>query len=742
MELLAGRQPFSNDHDGWTALRANLGATTITISEFPATAAIQSIRVDLTPDEWPSHPTPLTDELGRVFVDDNSSDYKSLRNYVDVIRIGGDETVVSQLRTLIGADHALATRCHTSLEAIAQKAERVLIPLIIDLDRLSESDFESAAELVQDARRALASVDAELQIIARHQGDLQELLRLSELRKEQETLGPSAKAALDESTERVVSLTARKTGLEETLRSLISKHASLEQLYDAIDKLWRLRDGRLNRAARTHSIAQRALQQAELNTDTLSVAIRTALKDRRSLIVERSALASLPELVEMIETTRAPLAEVEGSSLDTEVVAIIDRTQRMSAAVLRLGLDARSKELELDTAYDSLANIDRQLREVNSRLEQLKEIRKLVRDAERKSMLLAEVENRLGSLARELRDETGDEYSQVADQLRDVESELTDAIKREAECKLHFAQLNRSGGAEALRTKISELESLLEISCDQATEVLRESVNRHEQLSAQRQQRREELVARERSYQALEEQLARAIQLVARSADYQWLRDSIAANQFPTTRTERLDAIRQLTQLANSAKRVQSELEQSLKHAAMVQETLYGIAQAISTHRTPSQNPHADSLIRYYENHMAEYLSNQDIREALFDGGMFRRFDLMNGLVSWRTKAGEPRRRPIEAFSSGERAFAYMLAAILSHRESTAQNRVFFLDEFGAFVEENRRSRLWHFLDERLLKPGVAAQVVVILPSQSSGPSDLEPERFEQEGYFAVKAPL
>ena len=742
LELVAGKQPFSSDVGGWTALKENLGPSTILITEFPATADIQSIRVDLTPDQWPDHPAPLNAELGSVFIDDVSSDYQTLRDYFDVSRIGGDETVLSQIRALIGADHSLATRCRIWLESAARDAESVLTPLIIDLERLSHAEFESAGEAVRLAREHVNASNSQLQAMSERQQDLEELIQLSDLRNEQEMLGPGVRAALEESTSRVRELTTAKDELTDELRALVPEHAASQQLQRELERLQTLRDGRRARAARTNSTAQQAVQALGLDVGTIASALHRAHDERSALRQERSELAALPEVLELVGTTRAPLDEVEGSSLDAEVVAVVEGTQRITASALRSGLDERIEELKRDVAYDALAEFDQRIHESSTRIRHLRRAMDSVQDAERKATLLSEVEEQIDVITQQLRESTGNEYSRVSRRLREVESNLTDAIRLEAEYKVHLELLNRKGGEEKLRSKITELEQELGIPAHDAAHALHDATSSRQELNAAHQQLRFDLSKKETVHQALEEQLVRALQLVSRGADYQWLRDSIPDGYLPTIGTERRDAIRRLTKLAEAARSVQSKVDDSLNRVATVEGALDGITRSIAMHQEPPRNRYRESLIRWYEGQMAEYLSNRDICEAIFDGGDFQRFDLVNGFVSWYTRAGELRRRPIEAFSSGERAFAYILAAILSHRESTARYRVFVLDEFGAFVEQSRRSRLWHFLDERLLDAGIATQVIVILPSQSSSPGDAQNERFEAEGYFATEARL
>ncbi len=740
LELVAGRQPFRSDGDAWAALKENLGPTTVVISEFPSTAEIESIRIELTPDEWPADPVPLTADLGPVFIDGKQRDHHALREYFDLVRIGGDETVVSQLSNLIGDDYALAARSRRSLEDLARDAGSVLNPLIIDIDRLSEPEFVAADEAVRITTEELASVDTKVEKASERQLDLEELIRLSDLRQQQVRLGPEIRASLDAAKSRVRELTEAKEALMEQLRALVPRRAALQQLQRDLEELQRRRDGRRNRAARSHSTAQQAMQEAGVAIDTVDSVYQQALDKRTELRGDRAALASLPDVLKLINDARSPLADVEGSSLDDEVLAVIDSSARMTTSDLRAGLDARSDELKRDVSYDQLAKIDEDIARSTSHIKQLSNVRSLILDADRKATLLLEVEREIEAKDDQIRDSSGDEYSEVSERLHVVESQIAEEIKREAEFRVHLDLLNRSGGASALDSKVADLEQRLDIAASGAKDALGVTVALRQDLAAEQQRLRYELSSKKTLHRDLEDQLVRALQLIARGADYQWLRESVPAGTIPPVKADRRDALRRLVRLADAARRVQSDVDASLNQVAAVEAALDAIKHSIATHADPSRNRYAESLIEWYQGQMADYLSNEDIREAIFDGGEFQQFDLVNGFVSWRTKTGEQRRRPIEAFSSGERAFAYMLAAILSHGRSTAQYRVFVLDEFGAFVEQSRRSRLWHFLDQRLLKEGLAAQVVVILPSQASLPGAFDGELFEAEDYIARDA--
>jgi len=121
-----------------------------------------------------------------------------------------------------------------------------------------------------------------------------------------------------------------------------------------------------------------------------------------------------------------------------------------------------------------------------------------------------------------------------------------------------------------------------------------------------------------------------------------------------------------------------------------------------------------EALRHRYELEFSQHLSAPEVASALFDSGQFQRLNLAEVTVSWLDGETQLHTRPLEAFSSGERAFAYTLARLQRARTTTA-HRVVALDEFGAFVDRDRFAQLVQFIGKRVLNQ-TADQVIVVLP--------------------------
>ena len=124
-----------------------------------------------------------------------------------------------------------------------------------------------------------------------------------------------------------------------------------------------------------------------------------------------------------------------------------------------------------------------------------------------------------------------------------------------------------------------------------------------------------------------------------------------------------------------------------------------------------------EELKTWLGQHFSDWFSNERVRRELLpqaEGEIV--VDLEKREVLWFE--GEIlRSRPLEAFSSGEQAFAYTRArlGLLDDEDNPPQNRLVVLDEFGAFIARDRLQQVFDVLEDRIPQHPTD-QVVVILP--------------------------
>ena len=92
----------------------------------------------------------------------------------------------------------------------------------------------------------------------------------------------------------------------------------------------------------------------------------------------------------------------------------------------------------------------------------------------------------------------------------------------------------------------------------------------------------------------------------------------------------------------------------------------------------------------------SDWFNNERVRQELLPQAESEIVvDLDAREVLWEEN-GILRSRPLEAFSSGEQAFAYTRArlGLLDDEDNPPQNRLVVLDEFGAFIAHDRLQQL------------------------------------------------
>ena len=174
-----------------------------------------------------------------------------------------------------------------------------------------------------------------------------------------------------------------------------------------------------------------------------------------------------------------------------------------------------------------------------------------------------------------------------------------------------------------------------------------------------------------------------------------------------------------LVVIEEARKRIEAVLERLGSHRtqlAAVDRALQAVARGLR-----GQNPEAVVYVEQLQSWLAlrfsAWFNNSRVRRELLpqsDGDI--QVDLVRRQVTWQEALGT-RSRPLEAFSSGEQAFAYTRArlAVLDETASQPINRLIVLDEFGAFIAHDRLQVLLAYLKD-WAKEHVNDQVLIVLP--------------------------
>lgn len=711
LQLITGEQPYLLQRASWDSLRELLGNTRIRIEGLNEGATIE---VQLVPSDWPDDPALGLGPSDRATINGNNLLMPEIRHHLRVFRIGGDESIVSRFRSRVEADRNVFERetpwLAGRLDDLAALSDRVRQ----DLAGLSMDHWRSLAERVaaentstQATSESLNTVQAGIELL--HEAESLEVA-LNQLRTE----APGLTARLQEVGLEIDAVRAQRERLDQERLRLAPAAQRLEELLGRQRALATIRQRNAAAAQSALAAANDACRSLGAAADRASLDElgRLASEERAAIMRDRSALELLPEVTAVIQEIQRPLAPLAGSSLDPEIVAVIGRT-RISAEALRGGLTAREEELASHEQFAALAEMERRLAELDDRRRAVRRAKTLLTRSQQAAEQAEKTERRWNTLVGELEQAQPANLAELASQIATLDERHIELVREQAELVYRERALSEAGSEASLESRLLAVRSRLEHEYQGLT--LADVEEERARLQVEFSMRQDALAGLIGEQRALQEQLGQVILLFTSNDSYAWLRQTIG-DRLPSPGTDVEAALALFTELAGAVSRLEGAADALRTEAASVRDALSLIGDALTTGSAPaSVSRHIPSLTRHYEQTLGDLLRDPLIQQALFPDGQFASLDLLRSEIAWRDESGL-QRKPIEAFSSGERAFAFVLASILQHAGDETPNRVMVLDEFGAFVDAEGRERLKQFLEERVLAADIADQVVVMLP--------------------------
>jgi hypothetical protein len=731
LEIATGGQPYAHRLAAWRSLKDRLTAATIRVSGLRNDG---SLEIQLDPKAWPTASVLPDDSFGSAWLNGESIAFSSVGRWLKVTRIGGDETMIVQIRQRLQA-HA---------GAFARQDER-LQQSLEPLEALADRLHEMTAGLSPDERAIIA---ARLSVTSEARSRAER--NLAELAKRARAIDGliALEAALTQITEKGPALDAQLTTIERSLHDSEQRRKDLERQRDqlrplaervadlnsTIARLKRRRAIQRGRLARERAKLGELLATLEMDASAVRDALESGLSERASLGRDRAAIALLPESVHLLDTLDSSLASIAGSPLDDEVIAVVE-SGRLSARQLRTGVESRREELRKLDDYAVVEQIDVRLHQLDQRIGLLERAASVIPSIQRNEDSAEATERDLEAAYQEAEADTDASYRAVMGQLRELADELVRLVEARATLRQSRAMLDRFGSAETLQEQISDARTNIG-STEPASQLLvsqRSSLERaRKEFSDAEEQQREAVTASEQ-FDARAESAWRSL----RGDAYRWLH-TIDELRLPD-RFSVETVTPQLARITSLVERFRNLVDVLPRRTGRLQEALAGLDREIGKGPIES-DPDREALLAYYEGELAQLLRSPEIAETVLEGGEFQEIDLAAAEIAWTDKKGSPIRRPIEAFSSGEAAFTYILASILQRSDVAAENRVLILDEFGAFIQGDRIRVLLEFLRREVLEKHRADQVVVVLPlrqlDDGEAPDEAElRKQVEQRGY-------
>lgn len=715
LEICSGRQPYTTQPHAWASLCRYLGPVEITIDGLRSRSENGSHTLRFAFDWRGREDAEVPREINRELFEDVSLDGDPLtgmhdvRELLSVVRIAGDQSLTDTIAGIVAYDVELLKSAAALVGGRSEIADRHAAELLAPFP---EAPARRALEVTEE-RRTLESARRELDAQRAESSDRLQALEAAERAAVAAQEIDTNAGALEEEIASLQERAAEARGLTEGAERALEEAREKERLSSAAEKtLGRaesLVERRLRDLRKLEGEAGELAEELEVLAEepAVAAALEQLSSRRAEVAAERADANDAFALRDLLDGLVAPLTTTVQAGLRGRVVARI-AGEPITAGALLDAVQERRRHLSVEMPM--IEELDRELAALGEAEKKLDELSKLLGKAEEKRTSLSEAEAALERLSGEAAEggSTAERAAQRAAAQRE-EIEIGAAL---GSARRQFAQLG--GGASAADLE-AELERYLgEAGTTRAelagelSEARRASLEVRDRLEAMRYE--EEALETEAT--ELERVLEAQTHALAVEDAHERLRE-ILGERAPRVGGD-LEEVARAWQAAHAAAdRAVTRVQQTRSRLLALERDMEALLEAIRRNSTPAAE--LDPVRKLYQERMLAQFNQPELLAALFDDGQLTRVDLDANEIVWSTAAGEPRVRPFEAFSSGERAFAYVQAQLAALSDNPAANKVVAIDEFGAFLSADRLLRLRAAVSRRL-DEGVVDQAVVVLP--------------------------
>lgn len=725
LEICAGRRPRM-EKQAWRGLCEGIGHLTVKATELRGVIELEWILDGSllweASSEADASATPLLEWFVDVRADGRSVEtLEEVRRMFAVERVNGD----------IGLIQELADRADDAARDVDDFAQTLLgsETLVLVEDRVSalqrlleEISVKRIAErntLAARRRKDLAAAEAIMSAALQHRERLEEIQSLRTRLEEISLRGEDLDRAIADLDRQIQSMMAERSKIDRDLASAekaAAQTTSLRKDLEAATRSYKYATTRLRNV--TGELA-RANQVAEIDNDSDVAARRREVEDAlTALRRERLDIDAGPAVVDLIDRVNPQLAHAVGSGLGEQPLLLPPSQPSVALTVEEVaeGLLLRREQVSATPGSQDARRIDAQIETLTRQLAALDDVERL-RDQRQKA---SAKQDEAQEVSQKLTETLGGSSMAQLEKLRHSRRRLDDELStRGAERAVQVYRRDSLGAPperDVLARRLADLLAELHLTDSEVgaahAKALVAAEHERDAWVQLRDLANAESAQRDRDAALLD----RAVQTLSADESFAWVANSgVEKISADAPVDEKLRLVAHLQELAQRTDRRLTEFRQLFPGLSA---GLMAVAQELRGH-TPRATAHVDQVRRWLESDAARWFDDEDFRDALLGKDASDvEIDLSIRQVIWRDGEGERRAKPIEALSSGERAFAFTQArlALLQRRAGDASNRLIALDEFGAFVSSNRIRQLAEYL-RRWREDHKGDQILVILPA-------------------------
>lgn len=721
LQLCTGEMPYRTDTAAWKSLCTGLGAFSIIATDL---AGASNVRWEADSDDWIADTPPEGPvAFRRIEIDGRPATLEQVRRIIRVHRLAGDEDLVETLAQR--ADHAADTARRWS-RRFADVESGPLAALEARMNAAAElvgdwsgHRFEELVVAVGEAEEARTTAIAGAKAARTRRDELVNARRVQHQLHQLQSDLPTIRAEMEAVDAEIEELRADRDQTHDAITALAGQVASAapvaRELQNARRTLGRNRD---NLAAALDALAVAAAQaEVQASDAAISFAIREVQEELARLADTQASLDQAPAVRDLLDASTERLEGAEGEGLGDQILIEDPETDlQLTVTETKAGMVSRRAQLEGQPPPPEAADLTARIEQRSRRLELLRLARSRASDAARYRRLVNENQQRVDAALRAFDPSAVDRLQELEARRRASDERMLELAAHRAALHQHLGGIVAADSPEQASNQLALALDRLELDETQLEEALGVAEERlGESLSRQRDAEEANRAAK-RDLARGEAEVRRLSASVVTSREFAWLKDSLPSHALPEAghpahqQAAALGAARELLEA------VVDRLGDHRGQLAALENGLRGLARRLRGHALETRR-YVEELEGWLGDHFSAWFNILRVRTELLpeaDGPVI--VDLHTAEVRWSEGALE-RARPLEAFSSGEQAFAYTRArlAILDEEEHPPANRLIVLDEFGAFIAHDRLTGLLAHLQDRV-GDHPSDQVLVILP--------------------------
>lgn len=713
-----GTPPYRTDSPAWVSLCSGLGAFRIQISGLKGGDAIEWVADTR---EW-SGKDEVSEFFERISINGKTSTIKDVRQLLAVHRLAGDETLIETLAQQ--ADHAeslvtrWATRVASTTDGPIARLEGLAASVV---QLLGEWTLERHSQLVRDAHAAQASVteaSAGAEAASVKVGKLTEAAELQRRLDQLRRTAPDLRQRIDAIDEQI---TKAKEELEKLQQRIVALAAHAGRRQPVLDELKNAqRTLRRNQDQLSSALNTARTTAAELDIEPTQTALQSAavkLKQQIDDLTKRQiSMDAAPAMRVLLDEVSGRLLESEGRGLADQIALEDPETDlQLTVAETRVGIVTRRTQLEGQPPPPDAREVAEQIGEAQGRLDRVIRLGEYTASVDRYRRLVATNEQRVDKAIAAANPRALAELQSLEAGRRELDNQL---LELAADRAVFRQQLGNLGGdaPEVVESRLRAILTELALAPDGIATAIDEARESERNARLRVQDTSQRLLALKREVARAEADVRRTTRSLGIPGELKWVRE---ASKLPSALSDVAPLEEQLVSIDRARARVEAAIERLGTHRtqlAALARALRGLGRQLRGH-DPEAIEYVPELEKWFGNQFSEWFNSDKVRKELLPEADDQiSVNVREREVRWREN-GHDRSRPLEAFSSGEQAFAYTRArlAVLDQDVVKTPNRLLVLDEFGAFIAHDRLSGLLSYLQGRV-KEHPDDQVLVILP--------------------------